>query len=67
MLPLMVQIYSAHEPYARAQLNAQALETLIQPIFADMLDPSKRRRTDLQNAYAELTDPEFIACSLNRA
>ena len=67
MQSLMNSIYDSHDPHKKAQYNSKALDIVVQPHFADMMDTSKRRRNELKEIYKSLTDAEFIACCLNHA
>lgn len=63
----MNSIYDNHDPHTKANYNSRALDIVVQPHFADMMDSSKRRRVELKEIYKSLTDAEFIACCLNHA
>ena len=67
MQSLMNSIYYSHDPHTKANYNSRALDIVVHPHFADVMDRSKRRRIELKDLYKSLTDAEFIACCLNRA
>jgi hypothetical protein len=67
MQSLMNSIYDNHDPHTKANYNSRALDIVVQPHFADMMDRSKRRRVEINDLYKSLTDAEFIACCLNHA
>ena len=41
---LMNSIYDSHDQHTKANYNFRALDILVQPHFADMMNSSKRRR-----------------------
>ena len=47
MQSLMNSIYDSLDPHAKANYHSKALDIVVQPHFADMMDRSKRRRLEL--------------------
>ncbi len=67
MQSLMNIIYDFHDPHTKANFNSRALDIVVKPHFADMMDSSKRRRLELKEIYKSLTDAVLIVCCLNHA
>ena len=47
MQSLMNSFYDSNDPHTKANYNTRALDIVVQPHFADMMNRSKRKRIEL--------------------